>query len=56
VGLDERVETELLRRGDQLRRGRVVEVAQDEERRVGARLPHVAQVFLRREEAFREQR
>ena len=56
VGLDERVETELLRRGHQLRRGRVVEVAQDEESCVGACLPHVAQVLLRREEAFREQR
>ena len=56
VGLDERVEAELVRGAHELRGRRVVEVAEDEERRVGARLPQLAQVLLGREEALGEQR
>ncbi len=57
VCLDERVETDVARRtADERRRRLVVEVAEDEERGVGARLAHLAQLLLGREEALREQR
>ena len=56
VSLDERVETELVSGEHELRGRRVVEVAEDEERGVGARLPYVAEVLLGREEALGEQR
>ena len=56
VSLHERVEAELFGDSQQSRGRRVVEVAQDEERRVRAGLPHLAQLLLRREEALREQR
>src|SRR5256714_1178681 len=56
VGLHERVESELLRDAHELSCRRVVEVAEDEERRVGARLPPVPPVLLRPEETLCEQR
>ena len=56
VRLDERVEPEPLGVGHQRRGRRVVEVAEDEERGVGAGFAHLAQMLGRREEALREER
>ena len=56
VRLDERVEADGGGGGHQSRAGRVVEVAQDEQNRVGAGLDRRAQVVVRREEALREER
>ena len=56
MGFHERVETELLRGAHQPCGRRIVEVAEDEQRGVSARLPQLAQVLRRREEALGEQR
>ncbi len=56
VRLDERVQSELRRLAQQPRGLLVVEVAEDEQRRVGAGVAHGREVVARGEEAFREQR
>ena len=56
VGLDERLQPQLAGAAQQPCRRGVVEVAQQEQHGVGARLARRAQVLLRREEALREQR
>src|SRR5205814_6344078 len=56
VGLDERVEAELAGPPLELRRPRVVEVAEQEEDGVGSRLRERADVLLGAEEALAEQR
>ncbi len=53
--LDKRVEASFLGRAHQLARSPVVEVTQDEQRRVGARVPRLAQMRVGREEPLREQ-
>ncbi len=56
VRLDERVKADLLREGHERRGARVVQVAEDQQRGVGACLARGAQVVRRREEALGEQR
>ena len=56
VGFDERVEAERRGRLQERAYRRVVEVAQQEERRIGACFARRAQMLLRREEPFREER
>ena len=56
VRFDERVEPERIGAVHQRAGGAVVEVAQDEQRGVGAGVARLAQVIGRREEPLREQR
>src|SRR5581483_4548811 len=56
VRLDERVETDRLRVAHQRRARLVVEVAEDQQCRVGAGLAQLAEVILGGEEALREER
>jgi hypothetical protein len=56
VGFDEHVEAELAGRDHELRGRQVVQVAEQEERRVGACLPGVGKVLGRGEKPFGEQR